>query len=121
MLWHCRDYWKDFVEADEVSLTSALQYLRLAHFSAGREEAPSNFSSKSQFRSSSKQSKLWCLVQVKGYKSTSESTVPGLPFLIAIVAGLIVATVVVSSQTAGGPPPQSSPDSQASPAAAVQE
>ena len=65
-------------------------------------------------------SKLRLVVQVKGYKSTSESNVPGLPFLLAIVVGLIVATVVVTSQTAGGPPPQSSPDSQASPAA-VQE
>ena len=66
-------------------------------------------------------SKLGSAAQVKGYKSTANSSVPGLPFLIAIVVGLIVATVVVSTQTAGGPPPQSSPETQASPAIAAQE
>lgn len=50
-----RDYWKDYIQADEV----------------------------------------------KGYKSSEGTQVTGLPFLLAVVLGLVVATGVVVSQTAG--------------------
>ena len=51
---------------------------------------------------------------MKGYKATGGSSVPGLPFLIAIVLGLVVATAVVSTQTAGVSSPQSSPEAPSS-------
>lgn len=39
------------------------------------------------------------LMQMKGYKSTESASIPALPFLIAVVLGLVVATGVVVTQT----------------------